>query len=68
MGYILSFIVGVIAGAAGLICIAVELDKNQNKSKGEEPWKELERDCNGCFGAAGNDCQKCREETNAKER
>lgn len=20
------------------------------------------RDCNGCFGAAGNDCQRCQEE------
>lgn len=66
MGYILSFVVGVIAGVTGLICIAVELDKGQNAAK-EEPWKELERDCNGCFGAAGNDCQKCREETDEKE-
>lgn len=23
---------------------------------------EKHRDCNGCFGAAGNDCQRCQEE------
>ena len=28
----------------------------------EDDTCEKHRDCNGCFGAAGDDCQRCQEE------
>lgn len=28
----------------------------------------MNKDCNGCFGAAGDDCQKCPEEADKSQK
>lgn len=60
MTLLLTWIAGLITGiilSCACMCKKPEIIAHEITDNPKQP----ESDCNGCFGAAGNDCQKCQE-------